>query len=159
MDRMTENLLFIRGLQAHTDRLESLLGSRWDDFQRQWWEYWQKLLKAEDDTTFNLIMDACYEIMAKSEQSPDIASLSFEDALKELEDIVRQLETGKSSLEDAIGAYERGARLKRHCETKLTEARARVEALCDQALAYPWPEPGEGGYAVKQFFVLTPGTL
>ena len=67
--------------------------------------------------------------MAKSEKSPDIASLTFEDALKELEDIVRQLETGKSSLEDAIGAYERGAALKQHCEKKLTEAKARVEKI------------------------------
>lgn len=67
--------------------------------------------------------------MAKSETSPDIATLSFEAALSELEDIVRQLETGKSSLEDAIGAYERGARLKQHCEKKLTEAKARVDKI------------------------------
>jgi exodeoxyribonuclease VII small subunit len=67
--------------------------------------------------------------MAKSEKSPDISSLSFEAALSELEDIVRQLETGKSSLEDAIGAYERGAKLKQHCEKKLNEAKARVEKI------------------------------
>ena len=67
--------------------------------------------------------------MAKSEKSPDLSSLSFEDALKELENIVRVLETGKSSLEDAIGAYERGAQLKQHCEKKLTEAKARVEKI------------------------------
>jgi exodeoxyribonuclease VII small subunit len=67
--------------------------------------------------------------MAKSEKSPDLSSLSFEAALTELEEIVRQLETGKSSLEDAIGAYERGARLKQHCEKKLTEAKARVEKI------------------------------
>jgi exodeoxyribonuclease VII small subunit len=67
--------------------------------------------------------------MAKSEKSPDVSSLSFEAALSELEEIVRQLETGKSSLEDAIGAYERGAKLKQHCEKKLNEARARVEKI------------------------------
>ena len=67
--------------------------------------------------------------MAKSEKSPDVSSLSFEKALSELEDIVRQLETGKSSLEDAIGAYERGAALKKHCETKLNEAKSRVEKI------------------------------
>lgn len=67
--------------------------------------------------------------MAKSEKSPDVSVLSFEAALTELEEIVRQLETGKSSLEDAIGAYERGAELKKHCEKKLTEAKARVEKI------------------------------
>ena len=67
--------------------------------------------------------------MAKREQSPDISSLSFEAALSELEEIVRQLEAGRSSLEDAIGAYERGARLKQHCEKKLSEAKARVEKI------------------------------
>ena len=64
--------------------------------------------------------------MVKSEKSPDVAALSFEAALSELEEIVRQLETGKSSLEDAIGAYERGADLKMHCEKKLTEAKVKV---------------------------------
>ncbi len=67
--------------------------------------------------------------MAKSEKSADISALSFEAALSELEEIVRQLEQGKSSLDEAIGAYERGARLKDHCEKKLTEARARVEKI------------------------------
>ena len=67
--------------------------------------------------------------MAKSEKSPSVAALSFEAALSELEEIVRQLETGKSSLEDAIGAYERGAELKKHCEQKLTVAKARVEKI------------------------------
>jgi exodeoxyribonuclease VII small subunit len=67
--------------------------------------------------------------MANSENSPGVSTLSFEAALSELEEIVRQLETGKSSLEDAIGAYERGAELKKHCEKKLTEAKARVEKI------------------------------
>ena len=67
--------------------------------------------------------------MANSGKSPSVAALSFEAALSELEEIVRQLETGKSSLEDAIGAYERGAELKKHCEKKLTEAKARVEKI------------------------------
>jgi len=61
--------------------------------------------------------------MANSEKSPEISSLSFEGALAELEDIVRRLEQGKSDLEDAIGAYERGAALKKHCETKLKQAK------------------------------------
>jgi len=60
---------------------------------------------------------------------PDIAKLSFEDALAELEKLVRQLEDGKAKLDDAISAYERGALLKRHCETKLREAQARIEQI------------------------------
>jgi exodeoxyribonuclease VII small subunit len=67
--------------------------------------------------------------MAKEENSQGVSKLSFEAALSELEEIVRQLETGKSSLEDAIGAYERGAELKKHCEKKLTEAKSRVEKI------------------------------
>lgn len=59
----------------------------------------------------------------------DIASLSFEDALAELERIVRGLEGGQQKLDEAIGAYERGARLRRYCEAKLAEAEARVQAI------------------------------
>ncbi len=59
----------------------------------------------------------------------DIVGLSFEDALAELETIVRRLEEGSARLDEAIGAYERGALLKRHCETKLQEAQMRVEKI------------------------------
>lgn len=59
----------------------------------------------------------------------DIAELSFEDALAQLEVIVRNLEGGDSALDDAIAAYERGAALKRHCESKLRQAQARVEKI------------------------------
>ncbi|MEE9250383.1 MAG: exodeoxyribonuclease VII small subunit [Alphaproteobacteria bacterium] len=59
----------------------------------------------------------------------DVASLSFEEALSELEKIVRELEEGKVKLNDAIGAYERGAALKRHCEAKLSEAKAKVDKI------------------------------
>jgi exodeoxyribonuclease VII small subunit len=60
---------------------------------------------------------------------PEITALSFEDALAELEGIVRRLETGNAKLDEAIAAYERGALLKRHCEAKLREAQARVEKI------------------------------
>ena len=63
----------------------------------------------------------------------DVISLSFEDALAELERIVRGLEGGQQKLEDAIGAYERGAVLRRHCEAKLAEAEARVQAIVERA--------------------------
>ncbi|MGQ9366022.1 exodeoxyribonuclease VII small subunit [Azospirillum sp. A39] len=60
---------------------------------------------------------------------PDIAALSFEDALTELERIVRQLEEGRGKLDDAISSYERGTALKRHCEAKLREAQAKVDRI------------------------------
>lgn len=59
----------------------------------------------------------------------DIAAMSFEDALGELEEIVRKLEEGRVKLDEAIAAYERGARLKAHCEKKLAEAKAKVEKI------------------------------
>lgn len=59
----------------------------------------------------------------------DIAAMSFEEALAELDKIVRQLEEGRGKLDDAISAYERGAALKRHCEAKLREAQAKVERI------------------------------
>lgn len=60
---------------------------------------------------------------------PDIAEMSFEDALESLEAIVRDLEAGKGKLDDAINCYERGAALKAHCETKLREAKAKVDKI------------------------------
>ena len=59
----------------------------------------------------------------------DIAKLGFEEALGELEKLVRQLEDGKAKLDDAISAYERGSWLRIHCETKLREAQARIEKI------------------------------
>ena len=59
----------------------------------------------------------------------EIAAMSFEDALAELEQIVRRLEAGQVRLDEAIKSYERGAQLKRHCETKLNEAQQRVDRI------------------------------
>lgn len=59
----------------------------------------------------------------------DISNLTFEEALKELETLVRRLEEGKVNLEEAISSYERGTALKSHCETQLREARMRVEKI------------------------------
>jgi len=59
----------------------------------------------------------------------DIAALSFEQALAELEQIVARLESGQAPLEDSIRMYERGAVLKAHCETRLEAARLRVEKI------------------------------
>jgi exodeoxyribonuclease VII small subunit len=55
--------------------------------------------------------------------------MSFEDALKELEGIVKQLEQGQVKLDEAITAYERGALLKKHCEQKLAEAKLKVDKI------------------------------
>jgi exodeoxyribonuclease VII small subunit len=59
----------------------------------------------------------------------EIAKLSFEEALQELEQIVKRLEGGAGKLDDAIQSYERGTLLKRHCEAKLREAQARVDKI------------------------------
>jgi len=59
----------------------------------------------------------------------DIETLGFEDALNELEQIVRSLESGEGKLDDAIESYERGAALKKHCESKLAEAKNRIEKI------------------------------
>ncbi len=59
----------------------------------------------------------------------DIASLSFEESLEQLEEIVQKLEAGQGKLDDAIESYERGAALKRHCEAKLKEAQQKVDKI------------------------------
>ena len=61
--------------------------------------------------------------------SAELAAMSFEDALAELEQIVRRLEAGQVKLDDAILFYERGAQLKRHCEQKLNEVQQRVDRI------------------------------
>jgi exodeoxyribonuclease VII small subunit len=59
----------------------------------------------------------------------DLAGLSFEQALAELEKIVSELESGQAPLERSIDIYERGAALKAHCEKKLEAARLKVEKI------------------------------
>jgi len=66
---------------------------------------------------------------AKNTLPADITQLGFEEALVELEKLVRQLEDGKAKLDDAITAYERGAALRSHCEAKLREAQMRIEKI------------------------------
>ncbi len=67
--------------------------------------------------------------MAKTDVPADIAELSFEDALKQLEEIVQKLEAGQGKLDEAIASYERGAALKRHCEAKLKDAQQKVDKI------------------------------
>jgi exodeoxyribonuclease VII small subunit len=59
----------------------------------------------------------------------DIAALSFEQALAELEKIVAELESGKAELERSVDVYRRGALLKAHCEAKLRAAQLQVEKI------------------------------
>ncbi|MCR5874900.1 exodeoxyribonuclease VII small subunit [Phenylobacterium sp. J426] len=76
----------------------------------------------------------------------DIAAMSFEQALAELEQIVGRLESGQAPLEDSIRMYERGAALKAHCEARLEAARLRVEKIVMGANGgQPSAEPAEFG--------------
>jgi exodeoxyribonuclease VII small subunit len=59
----------------------------------------------------------------------DVAGMTFEQALGELERIVQELERGQLDLDAAIKAYERGSQLKAHCTAKLREAQLRVERI------------------------------
>ncbi len=59
----------------------------------------------------------------------DIAALSFEDALRALEDVVRRLESGDVPLDESISLYERGEALRAHCQARLDAAQARIEKI------------------------------
>ncbi len=60
-----------------------------------------------------------------------VETMSFEEALAELEAIVKALEGGQGKLEEAVSAYQRGAALRKHCETRLAEAEQRVQAIAE----------------------------
>ena len=62
-------------------------------------------------------------------EDANIAGLSFEEALKELERIVGRLESGEAQLQEAIDLYERGDQLRRQCAARLDAAQARIEAI------------------------------
>lgn len=67
------------------------------------------------------------EDMAQSSQPPE--SLSFEEALRELETIVQRLERGDVPLDDSIALYARGEQLRAQCQKRLADAEARIEKL------------------------------
>ena len=60
---------------------------------------------------------------------PDFSTLSFEDALKELETIVARLESGDAALDESITLYTRGEALRAQCEKRLKDAQARIEKI------------------------------
>ena len=59
----------------------------------------------------------------------DLSKLSFEEALVQLESIVRELEGGKIKLDDAVEAYEKATALKKFCEEKLKAAQLKIEKI------------------------------
>ena len=63
------------------------------------------------------------------DQGPDISQMSFEAALKALEDVVRRLESGEVPLDESIDLYERGETLRKHCQARLDAAQARIEKI------------------------------
>lgn len=71
----------------------------------------------------------------------DIAAMSFEAALAELETIVQKLESGEVELEKSIALYQRGAALKAHCEARLKDAQLKVDKIVIGADGKPDAEP------------------
>lgn len=59
----------------------------------------------------------------------EISGMTFEEAMKSLEEVVRKLEQGDVPLENSIALYEQGAKLKAHCEKKLKEAEEKVAKI------------------------------
>lgn len=68
-------------------------------------------------------------LITETNMADAIKDMSFEDALRELEAIVAKLERGEAPLEESISIYERGAKLKAHCEGKLKDAQLKVEKI------------------------------
>ena len=64
-------------------------------------------------------------------QSKSIEKMSFEQALAELEEIVRKIDTGQENLADAVESFERGVLLKKHCESMLKAAKLKIEKITD----------------------------
>lgn len=76
-----------------------------------------------------------------SNPNPDLpADLTFEKALEELEALVARMEDGKLPLEESLAAYQRGAQLIKYCESKLSDAQARIAILDGETLRDFTPE-------------------
>lgn len=71
------------------------------------------------------------------EGQADIGEMSFEDALRALEQVVRKLETGEAKLDESLALYERGERLRAHCQARLDAAQARIEKIVQGADGKP----------------------
>ncbi|QZD88019.1 exodeoxyribonuclease VII small subunit [Qipengyuania psychrotolerans] len=66
--------------------------------------------------------------MTEGQEKP-IGEMSFEEALRALEDVVRNLESGEVPLDDSIALYERGEELRKACQARLDAAQARIEKI------------------------------
>lgn len=77
--------------------------------------------------------------------APPIDALSFEEALRELEQVVDALEGGNVPLDRSIALYERGEALRQHCERKLKDAELKVEKIVASRDAQPSTQPFEEG--------------
>lgn len=75
------------------------------------------------------VIDRNYRIKNVMNTAAPLEKLSFEDALKELTDIVGKMESGNVPLEDSVKLYERGDSLRKHCEQKLADAQAKIEKI------------------------------
>ncbi len=64
-----------------------------------------------------------------AESLDTIAGMTFEDALRALEEVVRKLEGGEVPLDESITLYERGEALRKHCQARLDAAQARIEKI------------------------------
>ena len=72
-----------------------------------------------------------------SETQSPVAAMSFEEALRALEEIVRKLESGEVPLDETITLYERGEDLRKHCQARLDAAQARIEKIVTGAEGKP----------------------
>jgi len=66
-----------------------------------------------------------------------IGDMSFEDALRALEQVVRKLESGDAKLDESIELYEQGEKLRAHCQARLDAAQARIEKIVQGADGKP----------------------
>ena len=79
--------------------------------------------------------------MARIQTPKPVAELTFEQALDELDALVRRMEAGELSLDDAVAAYRRGAELAKHCQANLAVAEQEIRKL-DGDMLTPL-DPGE----------------
>jgi len=64
-----------------------------------------------------------------ADERDDLSQMTFEEALRALEEVVRRLEGGDVPLDESIGLYERGEALRRHCQARLDAAQARIDKI------------------------------
>jgi len=82
---------------------------------------------------------------AKEDAAPPVEALSFEQALDELDDLVRRMESGDLPLDDSIAAYRRGAQLAQHCQSRLAAAEQEIAKLDGDVLKPVDPAELRGG--------------